>query len=449
MVEGCFAYSCTPMHWMLRLLFVVVVSLPVVAVAAAVPPRFKVDYHVSFVPTAGSADVKIRIEPGQAHVSRLIFTMPESRYTRIKGDGVVEREGDALRWEPPPNGGELSYRYRINKKRRNGGYDAYITPDWTVLRGDGLVPPARVTATRGARSNATLHVTLPADWPAVDTPWLPHKEGSGYAVINHEHVLARPTGWMIAGKLGTRRDVVEGMAIAVAAPRDLSIHRMDLLAMVTATTPLMLDAFGELPEKILVVRAGDPMWRGGLSGPRSLWMHADRPLISENGSSTLMHEVVHVVTRIRGTAGNDWIAEGMAEYYGMEMLRRAGLLSQTRFDKAINWMRRHGSKIKTLHAAHSRGPRTARAVALFADLDTEIRRQTDDRENLDPVARALMRNGQRVSSDDLRSAVQDVLGKPSKVLDTPLLEWPPPGKKKGLARGAHAHAGQQPPPRQL
>lgn len=389
---------------------------------AAAAPRFDVDYRVAFLPKDGEADVAIALKPGKARVSRLVFTMPEDRYSRIEGDGRIERDGEHLRWEPPRQGGTLRYRYRIDKKRGNGAYDARITRDWVIVRGDGLVPSARVTATKGARSNAILRLDLPSGWSHADTPWLATAEGKGYTVVNDERTLARPTGWIIAGDIGTRRDVVEGMEISVAAPKGLSTHRMDLLAMLTATAPVMLDAFGALPEKILVVRAEDPMWRGGLSGPRSLWMHADRPLISENGSSTLMHEVVHVVTRIRGASGDDWIAEGIADYYGMELLRRAGLLSQARFDKAIAWMRRHGREIKTLHASHSAGPRTARAVALFADLDAEIRDRSRDKHTLDPVARALMRDGDRVSLADLREAVEAVLGAPSKVLETPLLD---------------------------
>ena len=390
--------------------------------ATASTPRFTVDYRVAFLPKEGEAEIAITLKPGEARASRLVFTMPEDRYSRIEGDGKTERDGEHLRWEPPRKGGTLRYRYRIDKKRSSGAYDARITRDWVIVRGDGLVPSARVTATRGARSDATLRLDLPSGWSHADTPWLATADGKGYTVVNDERTLARPTGWIIAGKIGTRRDVVEGMEISVAAPKGLSTPRMDLLAMLTATAPVMLDAFGTLPEKILVVRAEDPMWRGGLSGPRSLWMHADRPLISENGSSTLMHEVVHVVTRVRGVRGNDWIAEGLAEYYGMELLRRAGLLSQARFDKAIAWMRRHGRDIKTLHAGNSAGPRTARAVGLFADLDAEIRERSKDRQNLDPVVRALMRDGERVSVADLREAVEDVLGAPSKVLKTPLLD---------------------------
>ena len=106
----------------------------------------------------------------------------------------------------------------------------------------------------------------------------------------------------------------------------------------------------------------------------------------------------------------------------MELLRRAGLLSQARFDKAIGWMRRHGREIKSLHAKHSSGPRTARAVALFADLDAEIQKRSDDKQNLDRVARALIRDGKRVSTADLHEAVEQVLGGPSKVLKSTLLD---------------------------
>ncbi len=399
-----------------------VLLLAFAVAAAAASPRFGVRYDVGFLPATGEAEVTLTLEPDEAKVKKLVFTMPEDRYSRVAGDGSVTREGDEVVWIPPGRGGALAWRYRIDRKRANGAYDARITRDWAIVRGDRLVPPARVTATRGSRSDARLKLHLPPGWSHADTPWLPAKDGDGFVVSNGQRALARPTGWMIAGDIGTRRDVVEDMEIAVAAPKGLSTPRMDLLAMLTAVAPSLREAFGQLPEKILVVRAGDPMWRGGLSGPRSMWLHADRPLISENGSSTLMHETIHLVTRIRGVAGDDWIAEGIAEYYGTQMLRRGGLLSDARAEKAVAWMRRHGREVRTLHAADSSGKRTARAVALFADLDAEIREGSEGRRSLDDVARALMRDGARVSTADLREAAEAALGAPSKVLATPLLD---------------------------
>jgi hypothetical protein len=383
---------------------------------------YGVDYRVEFKPDEGGARVSIAIEPDDGRVVRLVFSMDPERYSDIRGDGELDVEGRDVRWQPPRDGGTLSYLYRIDSKRSSGAYDARITDDWAIVRGDDLVPSAKVTSSKGADSRARLELVLPRGWSHADTPWKLAKDGKTYVVVNAGRRFDRPTGWFIAGDIGARRDVVEGMEIAAAAPKGDAMPRMEILSMLTATAPVMRDAFGKLPAKILVVGAGDPMWRGGLSGPRSLWMHSDRPLISENGSSTLMHEVVHVVTRIRGVEGDDWIAEGIADFYGMELLRRAGLLSDARFEKSIGWMRNHGRDIKSLHAAGSSGPRTARAVALFADLDAEIRKASGGKRNLDAVAQALIEQGGRVSSDDVRSAAEAAIGGPSTALATPLID---------------------------
>lgn len=407
---------------MMRICKLLLPCLLLLAVAVqAKTPEYDVTYTVGFVPEQGQARVAIAIgQKKDAKVSRLVFDMPEDRYSSIEGDGLLSRDGDKLAWEPPAKGGELRYLYRIDRTRSNGAYDALITRDFAIVRGDNLVPSATAKVTKGTDSRARLKLELPPGWPHADTPWSLAKDGKSYVVVNAERSFDRPTGWIIVGDIGVRRDVVEDMEIAVGAPKGEPMPRMQILSMLTATAPAMRDAFGKLPPKLLVVGAGDPMWRGGLSGPRSLWMHADRPLISENGSSTLMHETVHVVTRIRGVKGEDWIAEGFAEYYGVELMRRASLLSQARFDKTMAWMRKHGRNVKTLRGDNSAGPRTARAVALLADLDKEIRRHAPGH-SLDDVARALMGRG-RVSSEELRTEVEAVIGVPSKVLRSSLLD---------------------------
>jgi len=410
-------------HATLRLsaIFLSLLLLLACAAAAAKLPQYGVTYTVGFAPADGVAEVSIAIQQkADAKVSRLVFDMPEERYSAIKGDGKTSRDGDKLAWEPPAKGGELRYRYRIDHKRSNGAYDARITKDFVIVRGDDLIPSAAVKTTKGADSRARLKLVMPSGWTHFDTPWSLAKDGQSFVVTNPNRNFDRPTGWFIAGNIGVRRDMIDGMEVAVAAPKGAPMPRMQILSMLTATSPAMRDAFGKLPPKLLVVGAGDPMWRGGLSGPRSLWMHADRPLISENGSSTLMHEAVHVVTGIRGVKGDDWIAEGFAEYYGSELLRRAGLLSDARFAKTIEWMKKHGSSVKTLRGDNSSGPRTARAVALLAELDAEIRQRAPDR-NLDDVARALMGRG-RVSVEDVREAAREVIGAPSKTLESPLLK---------------------------
>ena len=383
--------------------------------------HYSVDYRVRFLPSEGMAAVNIDLKAGTGHLSRLDFHMPASRYQAIEGDGDIEREGDRVIWKPPHKGGELRYRYHIDHQRSGGGYDARITDEWALLRGDDLVPPARTRGTHDSYAHATLHFDeLPAGWSA-ETPWKP-AHGGGDAVVNPETRFDRPVGWILAGKLGVRRETVEEMSVSVAAPTDNAARRLDVLGAINALGTEMQRTFGRLPPKLLIVLAPDPMWRGGLSAPRSLYLHQDRPLISENGSSTLVHELVHVISGIRGVKGEDWIAEGIAEFYSIELMSRIGLLSEDRRERALEWMRNHGRNVKTLVADSSSGKRTARAVALLADLDAEIRQGTDDEASLDDVARKLTDAGDKASLSDLRELSAGLLGHPSRVLQESVVE---------------------------
>lgn len=402
--------------FLLRCLFGCLIA---VGCAAADKP-FDIEYRVRFLPDSGAAAVTIDYSPGAGRVRELDFTMPAERYSAVEGDGEVVRDGERVSWTPPSKGGELRYRYTIDKRRRDGGFDARITADWTILRGDHLVPPVRARLTKDSRSNSSIRFELPEGWAGVDTPFKRRGEAPVFTVVEEDRRFQRPVGWMIAGDIGIRREFIDDMEVAVAAPKGDPMRRNEYLAFINLVAPSMEEAFGALPEKLLIVGAADGMWRGGLSGPRSLYLHSERPLISENGTSTLVHELVHVISRVRGDDGDDWIAEGLAEFYSIEMMRRGGLLTEARAQKAFDWMRSHGRRISSLKSDRSHGPRTARAVDLFVALDAEIREHTGDDKDIDDVARRLVPL-RRVSLEQLREAVEAVTGEPSAVLDSPLL----------------------------
>lgn len=402
----------------MRVRQIVLLCLVLLWPAWAWAARYDVDYRVAFLPEDGVAAVTIATRPGDGRLVSLDLNMPSARYSAVEGDGEITRRGARVLWQVPEAGGELRFRYRIDKRRRNGGFDARLTPNWTIVRGDHLIPSATVRATAGASSRATLRFDLPEGW-SVEAPWALAGEPGHYRVYNPERAFDRPTGWMIAGELGIRREILDGFEIAVAAPRGEPVRRNEILAMIHVAFPEMKAAFGEMPEKVVIVSAGDPMWRGGLSGPQSLYMHADRPLISENGTSTLVHELVHLITRIQGTHEH-WIAEGTAEYYSLVLLRRSGLISESRFQRGLDWMANHGRNVRTLRGVRSHGPVTARAVTLFAALDTEIQQATEGERTLDDVMRLLMEVRQP-TMEDLEAAVEQVMGAPAKTLDTPLL----------------------------
>lgn len=392
--------------------------------AHAAAAWYDVDYRVRFAPAAGEAEVTIVVTPDGGRPTRLDYAMDERRYTEVRGDGALTHSDGRAIWLPPKAGGTLRYRYQIDHRRNTKGYDARITADWAILRGDDLFPPARVRTTNDAQARATLRFELPEQWSAVETQYLPRQGDetpASFVIDNPERRFVRPTGWIIAGDLDVHREVVGDATISVAAPRGLAYPHRDILRTIQAAAP-ELRRLGRLPPKLLVVGSGDPMWRGGLSATRSLWMHAVLPLVSRDGTSTLIHELVHVVTRLRGTSDHDWIAEGLAEYYALEVPFRTGLITERQRDETLQQMRRRGQAVQSLRAPSSFGARTARAVTLFADLDRAIRDRTANRRALDDVVRQLAdaRRG-RVSPSDLQRAVEHAQGAPSPLLDGPLV----------------------------
>ncbi|MEO6065377.1 MAG: hypothetical protein ABIP49_06340 [Lysobacterales bacterium] len=392
------------------------------AAQAQAARQYRLDYTAEFMPARKGARVSLAALPDEGRLKVLDFYMPASRYIDIRGDGRITRNGDRVLWVIPRKGGTLVYFHLIDHRRPSGAYDARITSNWAIVRGDNLFPAAITTATRNSDARARLHFKLPKGWNGVETPYLPtRKPGGGLVVVNSGRSFDRPTGWIVAGKVGTRREHIDGTSVVVSSPTGQGMRRMDIMAMVHWHLREMDSAFAGLPRKILIAGAGDPMWRGGLSGPRSLWMHSDRPLISENGTSSLLHELSHVVTGLTGADGADWIAEGIAEFYSIEFMRRAGTISRHRYDRAMDGLRKRSADIRVLRTSRSTGAVTARAVLLFAALDAEIRKRTANKKRLDHVVR-LLRVENRVGLAELRKAAREVIGKDSTTLAaSPLL----------------------------
>ncbi len=382
--------------------------------------RVDLDYRVRFLPDSDQAEVSLLLERGEA-VRYFDFSLGKAgAYSDFQTEGEWHQEAPGHgRWVPGEGPAQLTYRVRIGSQRGDGRFDARMTADWALLRGDDLVPAARVDIAPGVDLVSRLQFDLPEGWKGVETGW-PRIGAQRFRIDNPARRFDRPTGWILAGRLGVRRATLGNTEVAVAAPVGEGLRRMDILTLLTFVWPHAQAVFPREPGKLLIVGAGDPMWRGGLSAPNSLYMHADRPLVSENGTSSLIHELVHVFSRIRDTERSDWITEGIAEYYAIELMRRAGGLSEDRYQKIRAQLTRWGRKVDSLRGERVSGPVTARAVLLLQDLDAEIRQASRGERSLDDVTRGLMRLN-RVSTRDFVQIAENVLGRPSKVLDTRLL----------------------------
>jgi hypothetical protein len=374
--------------------------------------HYGLHYDLTLKPAEDRADVSITIDDRAEGPLR--FHIDPKRHSGFHGDGTIEAQGDYVTWTPPKMGGRLSFHLPVNHQRANGRYDALMNDDWAVFRGDDLFPSAHTDLSVDLDAKATLHVHLPKGWTFV----APYRriDDHIYEVDHADRRFDRPTGWMAAGKVGVRRDRIAGVHVVVAGPLNQGVRRLDIMALLNWNLPRVKRLVPEMPERIVVVSAGDPMWRGGLSGPNSLYLHADRPLLSENGSSTLVHEMIHVVTRIEGEKGADWIVEGMAEYYCLKVLWRSGTLTDRRFKQSFEKLAKWGEEAGRLDVDSSHGPVTARAVGIMRKLDHEIYKKTKHDKSLDDVVQNLTAANQKVNLDRFRKAVVDVIGEPADAL---------------------------------
>jgi len=372
------------------------------------PPHY--DFHVEarIVPTERAVHVTLELGAGSDKVRSLRFRIDPKRQLLFRGDGDVQTDGAHVTWLPPRTGGKLTYVFRIDHLRDARRYDARCAKTWAIFRGEDLVPPARVRVVEHAHSRTRLLVKLPESWSIV-TPYA--KLRSGEYRVQHRRRFSRPTGWMIAGDLGVLREDVAGVKVAIAGPRAMGVRREDMLALLHWTLPTLRKILGSLPERLTVVSAYDPMWRGGLSGPDSLFIHAHRPLITEDGPSPLLHEVMHVALGLRPGNDGDWAIEGLAQYYSLELLVRSNTISPERAQRAYELQARRGKEAVHLRSKSVSGAGTARALTALRALDGQIRDATHGARSLDDVVRSLAQEGGAVTTKRVEDIAEHVAGK--------------------------------------
>ena len=375
---------------------------------APAPAVYAFDVEARVVPTERSVRVLLRLGQGASAVEWIRFRIDPERHRDFEGDGEIVVTEDSVTWTPPRRGGALRYNFSIDHLRNERAYDARCAKRWAIFRGDDLVPPARVRTSPGARSRTRLHLRLPEGWSAA----LPYpRRADGYYAVQHAgRRFDRPTGWMLLGHIGVRRETIDGVNVSVAGPAGHSLRRLDLLAFLRWNLPVLRALFGEMPQRLLIVGAGDPMWRGGLSGPNSVFIHAERPFITEDASSPMMHELIHSLMRGTRGEGGDWITEGFAEYYSIETLRRSGALSRERYEASRKATAKRAASGGDLRARSVSGDTTAKAVEVLHKLDAAIRKATDDQKSLDDLLRRVASDSEKFTTERLEVLTEEITG---------------------------------------
>lgn len=385
------------------------------AAQATAERTYEVIYRLKLSQSDDTARASITIGKGARRISELKFRVDPDRHAEFTGDGSVYATEREVIWNPPEQGGTLNYRVTITHKRRNGAFDARVTKDWALFRAGDAFPPAATKVRGGAQSVARLELDLPDDWSALTT-YLSAGDKFTFSVDNPARRFDRPTGWVLVGKLGVRRGRIAETRVAIGSPKGENFRRMDLMAFLNWTLPGIREVFPTLDPRLVIVSAGDPMWRGGLSGPGSLYVHADRPLISENGTSTFLHELVHVAMGVAGSEHDDWLVEGLAEYYSIRILRTSGTLSIRRMELALEDSREWGKDVANIFVDNASGEVTARATTLLAELDLWLRENAPDSRGLDDVVAKMITADQIYSYRSLCIAAREVAGAAAPIL---------------------------------
>ncbi|MCU1759633.1 hypothetical protein NTD84_07840 [Pseudomonas sp. 14P_8.1_Bac3] len=400
-------------------------AVGLVALSSSVWAAKKVDldYHVRLLPQSDQAEVRLTLAQGSA-VRSLDFDLGDgSHYSDFKADGQWQlTPGQQTRgvWRPAADKASLSYRVRISHGRKNGSFDTRMTPTWALMRGDDLVPAARLDQQDGIELVSRLEFELPTGWKSVETAW-PRIGKNKFRIDNVSRLFDRPTGWMLAGHLGSRRTRLGETEVTVASPLGQGMRRMDVLTLLTFVWPQVQAVFPRHPSKLLIVGANDPMWRGSLAARESIYLNTRLPLVSESGTSALVRELAQVFGRINDQQRSDWISEGFAEYYAIELVRRAGGMSDERYASLQKKLAKNALKVTTLRGEQVSPAQIGKAVLLLSELDQEIRIKTRNKRSLDDVMRGAM-HMESVDTKEFVQLAESVIGESSKVLDTGLLQ---------------------------
>jgi hypothetical protein len=349
-------------------------SLAVAAHASSTAvPEYGLAFKLTVEAGQSQARASIAVDQKEPLLLALRFRAPTDRFTDFNGDGTMARDGVFLTWEPPPQGGKISYAVEIDNRRDSGSFDALVATNWAILKGDDVFPAARTRQIAGAVSKTTLHLRLPDHWSAV-TPYPGH---------------------------------------LVAAPVGAGVERLGMLALIRWTLPRVLAEMVDRPSQLTLVSAPDPMWRGGLSAGNSLYVHADRPLLSENATSTLVHEMIHLLMPVPAADDHDWIDEGIAEYLCLRVLSDTGTIARERFDAAIADFRKRGRGVASMRSSTAGGVIKARAVAVFHDLDHELQAASHGEADIFTLMRKMMVTAEPLDLERLRTLARTVAGSAS------------------------------------
>ena len=417
----------------MRLTLLVVIALAAVGVAVLVrhalssPPApsqsrpmtnhqretFSVTYKVEIdADDPATAHVEWELT-GIDEIERLRLKFDPTRFDGFEGSGTIERRRGEVVWRPGGPYARLRYRAKlVHRRAPNKGFDSFAGSDWVLSRTSSLFPRTsvlfRTSIEPSPKSRARLVFRLPPGWQAVTAM---EDDGASGFIVEGSGRMDHPRGWLMLGQFERVDAAVAGTAVTVASQGEMTVPASDVLALMEQALPLMTKLVARTLPRLLIVRAPDPMWRGGLSGEESFFMHADRPLRTPDRTSPYLHELFHVLVPFRPGEDAHWVTEGLAEFYSLELQRRIGRIGPSDVARALHLFARYGAWDVDFTRTGGGHVNNKSAPLVMYVLDGRIRAATEGAHGLDDVVGLLAREGGVVSTARFLGAVERVAGK--------------------------------------
>lgn len=378
---------------------------PAEAKAAEVAWEYVVDLTRA---AEGEAEVELHIRGAEGSITTMRFDARDSEYDVSDLAGATETEDDV--YELAIASPEEVVRYTVDVRRPAPGksdeYASWLDAKGGVLKAEAFALRYEYSFYCGTRIDegekcprdesprftTTMRFALPAGW-TVEGPWAAGESEGEFALPAGETL---PRGFFAVGPLKVAERTVEGRTYRFAelggGLEDVS--ERELFDYLAAATPYYASVYGDaVGDIVFVVAAGDPMFKGGLAGHDSLYVHHDVDL------RTLAHEYAHVWQAFNGKAvpgeATIWVNEGDAEYHGTLSLFATGDWSLAKvndfFEDAYKARTESGAKAPLTTGVYGHDDVIAykKGVVTMAWLDDAVKQNSDGTKSLSDVLKAL------------------------------------------------------------
>ena len=151
---------------------------------------YRILYTIRPNPADGTVNVSMQLTQSRRLLREVRFHA-DQHLSGIFADGELEIESGNVTWRPTKSGGSLRWTVSVAHRRNDAGYDAWLGPDWGILRAEDIVPRAFSRTLKGAYSSTSMRFELPENWTVV-TPYFGNDDQ--FDIVRPKRRFDQPNG---------------------------------------------------------------------------------------------------------------------------------------------------------------------------------------------------------------------------------------------------------------